>query len=192
MLSQENRINSKQELKEWLDYELPFYGSGGLKYVFQLSERAILCKHQKLLRTAEYYHNTQQKIPALLCCARLYKLQNKYALHIPLNTCGKGLRIMHIGPVLLNYRATLGENCKLHINTAVVAGGTSNEAPTLGNSVVLGVGAVVLGNVHVADGVAIGANAVVNKDVTEPEIAVAGVPARKVSDGGSSQWNKTK
>ena len=53
---------------------------------------------------------------------------------------------------------------------------------------IVGFGAVILGNTHIADSVAIGANAVVNKDVTEEDIAVAGVPARKVSDRGRSAW----
>ena len=77
-------------------------------------------------------------------------MQNKYALHIPINTCGKGLKIMHIGPILINGRVKIGENCSLHINTALVAGGTSDEVPCLGNGIVVGVGAVVLGGVRIA------------------------------------------
>ena len=47
---------------------------------------------------------------------------------------------------------------------------------------------VVLGNVTVADNVAIGANAVVNRDVLEENIAVAGVPAKKISNNGAIAW----
>lgn len=75
-----------------------------------------------------------------------------------------------------------------HINTALVAGGTSDEAPTLGNNVVIGIGAVVLEKICVANKVAVGANAVVNKDVLEEDITVAGVPAHKVSNVGISGW----
>ena len=39
---------------------------------------------------------------------------------------------------------------------------------------------------------AVGANAVVNKNVADENIAVAGVPAHKVSDGGGLNWNKKK
>ncbi len=77
------------------------------------------------------------------------------------------------------------------MNTALVAGGRTNEAPILGNNVIIGVGAVLVGGIHVADNVAIGANAVVNKDVLEAGIAVAGVPAKKISDNGSQTWNKS-
>lgn len=54
----------------------------------------------------------------------------------------------------------------------------------------VGVGAIILGDVTIADGVAIGANAVVNKSVTEENIAVAGVSAKKISNNGRAEWNK--
>ena len=99
---------------------------------------------------------------------------------------------MHIGPVLMNGRVTVGKDCSFHINTALVAGGTNDDVPCLEDGVVVGIGAVVLGNVHVARNVAIGANAVVNKIVADENIAVAGVPAHKVSNGGRLNWNKNK
>ena len=121
---------------------------------------------------------------------RLNSVQNKYALHIPLNTCGKGFKKMHIGPVLINDKVRVGKDCSFHINTAIVAGGRDNGAPTLGDHVVVGVGAVILGSIHIADNTAIGANAVVNRSFEEGNIAIAGVPAKKISDNGSLTWNK--
>lgn len=147
-------------------------------------------RHQVLLRKAEYYVNTKRRIRAALYKYMLIKFQNKYAIHIPINCCGKGLRLMHVGPILMNSKVSIGENCVIHINTAFVAGGTNDDAPTLGDSVIVGVGAVVLGGVTIAQNVAIGANAVVNKDVLEEDIAVGGVPARKISDRGRTSWNK--
>lgn len=184
----EKRITNKDQLKEWLDYELPFYGNGGLKYYFQLGEKAILRRHQILLRKMEFYLNTKKKIRALFCRALLSRMQTKYSLYIPPNVCGKGLRIMHLGPVLINGKSIVGENCKFHMNSALVAGGNTSEAPVLGDNVVVGYGAVVVGGVCIADYVAIGANAVVNKDVLETNIAVAGVPAKKISNNGSKTW----
>lgn len=121
---------------------------------------------------------------------RLYRFQNKYAIHIPPNTCGRGLQLTHVGPVLINGQAAVGENCVFNVNTALVAGGTNNGTPTLGNDVVVGIGAVILGDTYISDGVAIGANAVVNKDVLEPNIAIAGVPAKKISNNGRFEWSK--
>ena len=196
MLSNENRINTKSELKDWIKYERKKYGGGGtasiLRENFPISEGDVLRKHQVLLRRTEYHTNCGHKIRSLICKIKLCRLQNKYALHIPINTCGRGLKIMHVGPILMNGKVTVGKDCSFHINTALVAGGTNDDVPYLEDGVVVGIGAIVLGNVHIARNVAIGANAVVNKNVSDENIAVAGVPAHKVSDGGRLNWNKKK
>lgn len=189
MLPESERIKSKSQLKEWLKYEKSQYSSKGIRCIFPITENDLLCKHQIILRKTEYYLNSNKKILGSLYKIRLLRMQNRYALHIPVNTCGKGLKIMHVGPVLINRNAIVGENCAFHINTAVVASGPCDDVPTLGKSVILGVGAKVIGAVKIADNVAVGANAVVTKSITEEDIAVAGVPAKKISSNGRSQWN---
>lgn len=190
MLPVEKRIQSKAELKDFLSEELKFYKVGFFTYWFQCNEHAVLRRHQILLRKTEYYLNTSRKIRGRFYKMRLLRFQNKYCLHIALNCCGKGLRIMHVGPILMNGSVTIGENCKIHFNTAFVAGGTSQDAPKLGDSVVVGVGATILGGITIANKVAIGAGAVVNKDVLEESVTVAGVPAKKISNNGSANWGK--
>ena len=191
MIRKENRIHSRPQLQDWLNYEKSRYPKiSTLKYILQANEPAILWKHQVLLRTAEYHINTKHKFRAAISKFRLNRFQNKYALHIPPNVCGRGLKLLHVGPILMNGLCSVGENCSFHINTALVGGGTSNGAPTLGNDIVVGIGAIVVGDTHIPDGVAIGANAVVNKDVAEANIAVAGVPAVKISNNGKLEWNK--
>jgi len=49
-----------------------------------------------------------------------------------------------------------------------------------------------VGSVTLGSGIAIGANAVVTKSFEEDNIAIAGVPAKKISDNGASTWNKKK
>ena len=188
MLPIEKRIHSKKDLKEFLKADLQHLKISKIIYWLQCNEGAIIKRHQILLRKTEYYLNTNRRIRATLYKFMLLKFQNKYCLHIGLNCCGKGLRLMHVGPILMNGNVTIGENCKLHFNTAFVAGGTNNGAPTLGDYVVVGVGATVLVDITIADNVAIGAGAVVNKDVLEPGITVGGVPARKISNNGSGNW----
>lgn len=194
MLSEDKRIKSRAQLKDWLSVELrPYEDLGRLQdllNLFNANQGAILRRHMILLRTTEYHINAGHRLRALWYKLRLRHLQNRYGLHVALNCCGRGLQIAHLGPVLMNGSVTVGENCTLHINTGLVAGGADNGVPTLGDNVVVGFGAVVLGGVHVADRIAIGANAVVNKDFPEPGIAIAGVPARKISDNGSDSWNK--
>ncbi len=194
MLPEEKRIRTREQLKDWLSVELRPYENLGhmqdLLNLFTANQGAILRRHMILLRTTEYHINAGHKLRAQLWKLRLRRLQNRYEMHVALNCCGRGLQVAHLGPILMNGHVTVGENCTLHFNTGLIAGGTNNGVPTLGDNVVVGFGAVVLGGVHVADGIAIGANAVVNKDFSEPGIAIAGVPARKISDKGTACWNK--
>ena len=189
-MSEHKIISSKEDLKEWLKYEKAKYGSNKIKNFFLLGESAILRKHQIILRKAEYYANTNKKLRFAFYKVRLTKMQCKYSIHIPLNTCGKGLKIMHLGPILINGKARLGENCSLHINTALVARGTDDLVPTLGNGIVVGIGSVIVGGVCLADNIAVGACSMVNKSFDEPNIAIAGSPAKKISDNGTLSWNK--
>lgn len=188
-MQMQSKLTERKQLRDWLNFELNKYGHICWYDIFELTEGAILRKHQMLLRKTEYYTNTKKKIRGLFYKVRLYRIQNKYTLHIPINTFGKGLHIMHLEPILVNGNASIGSNCSIHTNTSIVAGGNSFQAPTIGNNVVISVGAVILGNVHIADDIAIGANAVVNKSFDEVDITIAGVPARKISNVGRSSWN---
>ena len=190
MLNPEERIQTKKQLKEWLDHELPRYKCGFFSRMLGVGENALLYKHQVLLRKNEYYLNSQKKIQYVISKFKLRKFQTKYALYIPANCCAKGLHIMHLGPVLMNNRVTVGPDCSIHMNSALVAGGTNDDVPTIGRGVIVGYGACVLGGVHIADYVAIGANAVVNKDCLEENVAIAGVPAKIISQNGTKEWNK--
>ena len=119
------------------------------------------------------------------------RIQNRYALHVPVNTTGKGLKIMHVRPVLINGSADIGKDLYIHINTSIVAGGKTDNAATIGDNVIISVGAVVVGEIKIANNVVVvvvGANAVVTRDVDCQEVTVAGVPAKKICDYGSSAW----
>lgn len=55
----------------------------------------------------------------------------------------------------------------------------------IGDNCYFGSGAKVIGAVRIADNVAVGANAVVTKDIEESGTTWAGIPAKKISDQGS-------
>lgn len=97
---------------------------------------------------------------------------------------GKGFRIWHYGSIIINGKAIIGENCQLHGNNCIGNKGLmhDDEVPTIGNNVDIGVGAVVLGKVYVADDIKIGANAVVTKSFYEKGITIAGIPAVKIKN----------
>ncbi|MDK0855076.1 serine acetyltransferase [Clostridium perfringens] len=182
-------IENRNDLKEYIEYEAKKYGLKSSKTpLFLLREKDILWKYNKILRKAEYYHNTNNRLFRALYKFKLNRLSNKYSIHIPMNTFDKGLKLMHVGPILVNGHVKAGKDISLHINTCIAAGGTNNNAPHLGNNIVVGVGAVILGDVYVPDYCAIGANAVVNKSFSEKNITIAGIPAKKISNNGYNDW----
>ncbi len=105
---------------------------------------------------------------------------------IPCNVFGPGLSIAHYGNIVVNGAARIGTNCRIHagVNIGTQAGATF-QAPKIGDNVYIGPGAKIFGPIQIAGGIAIGANSVVNKSFTEPDISIAGVPARKISAKGS-------
>lgn len=88
---------------------------------------------------------------------------------------GKGLILMHPVGVVINSKVKGGEN--IIIESGVVIGDEKGKAPVLGNNIFIGSGAKIIGGITIGDGVKIGANAVVIKDVPAYVTAV-GVPAR--------------
>lgn len=188
--------HTKDELKAFLDYESKLYKRKNRKYpIFALGESAIGYKYVYTLRHAELHYNSKHKIRALLWRVRLSKMQEKHGVKIPINVCGKGIKLIHVGSILVSANARIGENCSFHINTAIVAGGRTDAAPEIGDNVVIGIGAILLGEINIPNGCAIGANALVNKSFVEENIGIAGVPARKISNNGKEAWhnrNKTK
>ncbi len=100
-------------------------------------------------------------------------------------TIGKGLFIDHGMGVVIGETTEIGDGCTLY--QGVTLGGTGKDVgkrhPTLGNNVLVGAGAKVLGPFTIADNSKIAANAVVLKEVPENSTAV-GIPARVVKQHG--------
>ncbi|HOU36088.1 MAG TPA: serine O-acetyltransferase [Candidatus Omnitrophota bacterium] len=98
---------------------------------------------------------------------------------------GKRFFIDHGMGVVIGETAIIGDDVLLY--QGVTLGGTGLEKgkrhPTIGNNVVIGAGAKVLGNITVGDNAYIGANAVVIKDVP-PNSTVVGVPGRITRQDG--------
>nr|AAC33374.1 NifP [Rippkaea orientalis PCC 8801] len=100
-------------------------------------------------------------------------------------TIGQGVFIDHGMGVVIGETAIIGDNCLIYQN--VTLGGTGKETgkrhPTLGNNVVVGAGAKVLGNLNIGDHVRIGAGSIVLRDVPS-DCTVVGVPGRIISGSG--------
>jgi serine O-acetyltransferase len=104
---------------------------------------------------------------------------------------GKGFFIDHGMGVVIGETAEIGENCTLY--HGVTLGGTSwakeKRHPTLGDNVIIGSGAKVLGPFTVGSGSKIGSNSVVVKEVP-PNSTVVGVPGRMVISEGKKVEEK--
>jgi len=98
---------------------------------------------------------------------------------------GKGLFIDHGNGVVIGETAIIGDDCLLY--QGVTLGGTGKEKgkrhPTIGNNVVIGGGAKILGNINVGDNSYVGANAVVISDVPANS-TIVGVPGRITRQDG--------
>lgn len=189
------RIQTRAELKEWLAYETRVYKNQGkyrLMNLLLLGDNAVLRRHQILLRKTEYHINSGHKTLASLYKMRLLQFQIKYGMHVPPNTFGRGLRLMHVGEIHVNDRVRGGEDCCLHVNTSLAAGGFSDAVPCLGNGVLVFIGAIVCGDADIANNVVIGANSVVNRSVHEENVTVSGNPAQIVSHKGRLDMCKNK
>ena len=97
---------------------------------------------------------------------------------------GRGLFIDHGSAVVIGETAEIGDNCTIY--QGVTLGGTGKDVgkrhPTLGNNVMVGSGAKVLGPFKVGDNSKIAANAVVLEEIPSNSTAV-GIPARVVRRG---------
>jgi len=89
---------------------------------------------------------------------------------------GKSLRIHHFGGIIVHSEASIGEYCTLYHGVTLGDLGGWGGAPHVGNHVIIGAGAKLLGNIEVGDYCHIGANAVVRTSVPAGCLAV-GVPA---------------
>ncbi len=105
---------------------------------------------------------------------------------------GRGIMIDHAHSIVIGETAVVGDNVSmLH---SVTLGGTGKEMedrhPKIGDGVLIGAGAAVLGNIHVGNCSRIAAGSVVLHDVP-PCKTVAGVPAKIVGEAGCAEPSKT-
>lgn len=182
-------IENKKDYREYVLEDRKALGRVNRHFPLTLFDMPL--RYQLALRRAEYYNNCcksfWQKPFVLFFLLRHRILGNKCGYSIPLNTCGKGLNLAHLGTVVINAGARIGEYCRIHVGVNIgTAAGEGNAAPKIGNNVYIAPGAKIFGPIEIADGIAIGANAVVNKSFLTPNISIGGIPAKQISDKGSN------
>jgi len=147
-----------------------FFLYSGYKAV-RSHRRAYWCYHHNLKFLARYISQ---------------RSRHKTGIEIhPAAKIGKGLVIDHGMGVVIGETTEIGDNCTIY--QGVTLGGTGKDTgkrhPTLGDNVLVGAGAKVLGPFKVGDNSRIAANAVVLTEIPENSTAV-GVPARVVKVNG--------
>lgn len=93
---------------------------------------------------------------------------------------GGGLMLIHGHDIVIGSAVVIGKNCKIFNGVTLGSKETEfllQDQPCIGDNVVIGTGAKVLGKISVGNAVKIGANSVVLKNVPEKMLAV-GVPAK--------------
>jgi serine O-acetyltransferase len=109
------------------------------------------------------------------------RVRNHYGIELPYSaTVGRRVVIEHQSGIVIHGASVIGDECVIRQNCTLgirrIDEAAATSAPVLGRGVDLGVGAVILGHVHIGDHAKIGANAVVLCDVPPHALAV-GVPA---------------
>ena len=134
-------------------------------------------------RVAYWFYEKNLKVTARVI-SQLGRFLTGIEIH-PGAKIGKGLLIDHGSGVVIGETAEIGDNCLIYQGCTL--GGTGKEHgkrhPTLGNNVMVGSGAKILGPFKVGDGAKIAANAVVLEEVP-PKCTAVGVPARIVRQNG--------
>lgn len=180
----EEMVCSKDELRQYIEMDAEALEINPKK-CFWGNE---VWRFQKSLRLYEYALNTHKSKLVKLYRKVIYRYwMMKLGFVILPNVFGGGLRINHFGNIVVNSEAKIGEWCDIHQGVNI---GTDFEGAKIGDPVWIGPGAKLYGNIRIASGCAIGANAVVNKSFNE-RATIVGVPAYAINSKGNCYYDES-
>jgi serine O-acetyltransferase len=142
------------------------------------------------------------RAPLSVAYRALYRtVRNLYGIELPYSAkIGRRVVFEHQHGIVVHGQTVIGDDCIIRqgVTLGIRSMERLTEAPVLGRGVNVGAGAKIIGPVNVGDGAAIGANAVVLKDVPAGALAI-GVPAHLVprahpapADARTSEERTTK
>lgn len=196
-MSFDNVIRTKRELNELLKSDkICCFGKSKATIEDYLRKpfKSVLYRFFRYFRIMDFCIYRRDNCKNILI-SKLYSLlikycdirKNHYGLKIGVEmlsgNIADNIRICHPN-VILN--GNIGTGCVFHGNNVVgnKRSGAKGETPVLGKNVDVGIGAMVIGNVRIADNCIIGAGAVVTKSFDVPGSVIAGVPARIINKEG--------
>lgn len=137
-----------------------------------------LSKRQSELRRNKN-KNLFQKIEYVFLTRRRNKLAPKRNVWLQ-GKIGDNPKIFHAN-VIVNQYAEIGDNVVFHGNNCIGNNGKDLRAcPKIGNNVDIGYGAIIIGDIYIADNTIIGSGAVVVRSCEEEGCTLVGVPAKKI------------
>lgn len=178
-------ISNKKDLLDYLEQDKAALNIKG-KYPSLFGHD--VWKFQIALRYYEYYFNTYKnhkrfrvyyKVLRKYWNLRWYRYSIRLGFDIPINVFGPGLNIHHYGCIVVNENASVGKNCNIQQHVTIGMN-KSNKCAKIGDNVFIGTGAKIIGDIRIANGCIIGANAVVVDDFLEENSVIGGVPAKKI------------
>lgn len=123
--------------------------------------------------------NTKSRLIRFYCNWRLYRFSRKYGVEIkPCTKIGAGFVMVHSYNITVSPYATLGKNVTMLKGATVgESKGKHSGAPTIGDSVYIGLNSTVLGGITVGCDVLIAPNTLVTQDVPDHSVVI-GSPCR--------------
>lgn len=183
-------INSRKDLRFFIGEDrnrnLPHVGA--LRYLWLLlcgKEQAHAFRYIKTMRHLEYHINNKGLYHTL---AKIYykvilgRIGLRYGIEIQPNSCGYGLRLVHLsgGGILLNAKK-IGNYCGFNAGTLIGNKDSQDNRPIIGDNVGFGPGAKAFGKITIGNNVFVAANAVVVKDIPS-NVIVGGIPAKIIKE----------
>lgn len=135
----------------------------------------LILRYLKAMRMVEYYNSNPgsiNKLKSKIWGNRLRKFGLQTGFSISPGTLGYGVVIPHYGTIVVGSGNSIGNYAVLHTCICITAGNKK-----IGNALYCSTGAKILNDIELGDGVSVGANAVVNKTVTESNVLLVGIPA---------------
>lgn len=178
-----------QDIKDIINEDKDYYYGRGLRRAYRFMTHNPLYQRGKYViaaRKAGYYtihgKSVFDKIRSLYYVRKKNIMGERLGIELGPNEFGRRIKIYH-NNIVINCGTIIGDDCELYGSNCVGNKGSESkplDAPILGNGVSIGVGAKIIGKVHVADNVKISSMSLVNKNIDEPGALYGGVPAKKI------------
>lgn len=182
----------KLKLKEYLDAEISVLKDlHGIRWIIRFLDAMLYYPEYNaifLLRFCYVYLNARGIIGLL---RKHYNrvLVNRYGIYFNMSSqsvIGVGLKLPHPSSIIFGSGVKIGDNCVIYQNVTLGAKKRDPKIPKghfkypiIGDNCIIYAGAVIIGEIHIADGSQIGANSVLLTD-TEKDSIYAGVPAKRI------------